>query len=220
MIPIKRSISFVAEVKKTKKDFDSARVKKRDEPPQARVRCVVTWQGKRVRLSVSYNVNPNFWEIALQRCRAKTYHGKNKIPASVINRSIDDLENLINGIFLSFEERDKMPTKDEFMDAYTRLTTTEENESKEEEVDVADLPLYTIYDEFVKDGITSGRWSKGTLVKTRTIKKHLQSISKTLSLNDIIKGGVNLLIEHFNTVLDNTKKKDWQIPPSRMTLPL
>ena len=55
--------------------------------------------------------------------------------------------------------------------------------------------------------MTSGRWSEGTLVKCRTIRKHLYSISRKLSLNDIINGGINILIEHFAKVPDNFKQK-------------
>ena len=97
MIAIKRNISFIVEVKK-----QSAKTDKKAKSPEGRLRCVVTWQGQRVRLSVSHNVNPDYWEVSLQRCRAKSVHGKNKTPASTINRDIDDLEILVNGIFLSF----------------------------------------------------------------------------------------------------------------------
>lgn len=200
MISIKRSISFSVEVKK-----QSTSATKKPKSTDGRLRCVVTWQGQRARLSVNHNVNPDYWEKALQRCRAKSTHGKNKTPASVINRDIYDLEILVNGIFLSFEEKDKIPTKDEFMEEYTRLTTPDVVEEKEE-ANIADRPLFPIYDEFIKDGLTSGRWSEGTLVKTRTIRKHLMAISKTLSLNEIIYNGVNTLIAHFNKVLDNTKE--------------
>ena len=202
MIAIKRSISFGVEVKKKPETAE-----KKNKKPEGRVRCVIVWQGQRVRLSVNHNVNPDNWEKSIQRCKAKSTHGKNKTPASVINKDLQDMEDLINSIFMRFEEADHIPTKEEFSEAYDRQVNPEKYIEKEKEANPADEPLFKIYDEFIKDGTTSGRWSEGTLVKCRTIRKHLRSISPKLSLNDIIKGGVNLFIEHFGKVLDNFKNK-------------
>ncbi|MCH5346337.1 MAG: integrase catalytic domain-containing protein [Muribaculaceae bacterium] len=201
MISIKRSISFVPEQKKVAKEN---RVGKNQT---ARLRCTVTWNSQRVRLSINHSVNPatTHWDASSQRCKARSYHGISRTPAVTINRAIDEQEQLVNHIFLLFEERDVIPTKAEFMEEYNRIVNPQDYE--EANKDVADRPLFAIYDEFVSDGTTSGRWSSGTLVKTRTIRKHLYNISPTLSLNDVINGGVNLLIKHFSTVLDNLKEK-------------
>lgn len=109
MIAIKRSISFGVEVKKKPETAE-----KKNKKPEGRVRCVIVWQGQRVRLSVNHNVNPDNWEKSIQRCKAKSTHGKNKTPASVINKDLQDMEDLINSIFMRFEEADHIPTKEEF----------------------------------------------------------------------------------------------------------
>lgn len=203
MIAIKRSISFAVEVKKTAEMGN-----KKEKKPEGRIRCVVFWQSQRVRLSVNHSANPDGWEKSIQRCKAKTTHGKSKTPASVINRDLQEMEDLINSIFMRFEEVGHIPTKDEFTEAYDRHINPEKYvDKKEDKSDPADGPLFKIYDEFIKDGITSGRWSEGTLVKCRTIRKHLAAISSKLSLNDIIKGGMNPFIEHFGKVLDNFKQE-------------
>lgn len=202
MIAIKRSISFGVEIKK-KSETDN----KKNQKSEGRVRCVIVWNGQRVRLSVNHNVNPDNWEKSLQRCKAKSTHGKIKTPASVINKDLQEMEDLINSIFMRFEEIDRIPTKEEFSEAYDRQVNPEKYIKKEKESNPADEPLFKIYDEFIKDGMTSGRWSDGTLVKCRTIRKHLYSISRKLSLNDIINGGINILIEHFGKVPDNFKNK-------------
>lgn len=194
MISIKRNISFSVE---TKNKADT----------EGRLRCIVTWDSQRVRLSLGHAVTVMGWERALQRCKARTTHAKYRTPAAVVNHDIDNMEILINGIFTAFEHQDKIPSKDEFLAEYSRLTTPDVKANDEtESVGIADRPLFPIYDEFVKDGTTSGRWSEGTLVKTRTIRKHLMAISETLSMNDIIKGGLTTLIEYFGKVPDNTKK--------------
>ena len=202
MIAIKRSISFGVEVKK-KPEADN----KKNQKSEGRVRCVIVWHGQRVRLSVNHNVNPDNWEKSVQRCKAKTTHGKNKTPASVINKDLQEMEDLINSIFMRFEEAGRIPTKEEFSEAYDRQVNPEKYVEKDKIVNPAEEPLFKIYDKFIKDGMTSGRWSEGTLVKCRTIRKHLYSISRKLSLNDIINGGINILIEHFAKVPDNFKQK-------------
>lgn len=199
MISIKRSISFITEAKK-----QSASSSK--QKPEARVRCVVTWHSQRVRLGVEHTINIQDWQPAIQRCKAKTTHGKNKTPASIINNDLQAMEDLINSIFMRFEETDIIPTKEEFSEAYDKQIHPEKY-TEAKVIDPADEPLFKIYDEFVKDGTISGRWSAGTLVKTRTIRGHLWKISHTLSLNDIINGGINPLIEHFAKVPDNLKQK-------------
>lgn len=205
MIAIKRSISFGVEVKKKVESDVSSKKRKSDD---GRLRCVVTWQGQRVRIGVNHSVNPDNWEKSLQRCKAKSTHGKSKTPASVINHDLDEMELLINSIFMRFEESDHIPTKEEFSEAYDRLVNPEKyKEVADVDISVADKPLFPIYDEFIQDGLISGRWSTGTLVKNRTIRKHLMSISPTLTLNELINGGTKQLIEHFSKVPDNFKEK-------------
>lgn len=202
MIAIKRSISFGVEVKKKPESENKTNPKS-----EGRVRCVIVWHGQRLRLSVNHKVNPDYWEKSIQRCKAKSIHGKNKTPAAVINNALQGMEDLINSIFMRFEEKDHIPTKEEFSEAYERQVNPEKFIEKEKESNPAEAPLFRIYDEFLNDGIRSGRWSAGTLVKCRTIRQHLYSISHELSLNDIINGGINILIEHFGKVPDNLKQK-------------
>lgn len=195
MIAIKRSISFGVEVKK-KPEADN----KKNQKPEGRVRCVIVWHGQRVRLSVNHNVNPEYWEKSLQRCRAKSIHGKNKTPASVINRDIDDFEVLVNGIFLSFEERDCVPTKEEFMEDYTRLTTPviQEPESETNE----DKSIFPIFDLYIKDNTKNGRWSESALKKNKTIRRHLYATSPTMTFEELEDSGMSDFINHLSSIKD------------------
>ena len=201
MISIKRSITFKPEANKA-----GNLSKGKDKSETVRLRCSVTWDSKRVRLSTGFNVNPSpgHWEESLQRCKAKSCHGLYKTPASVINRAIDQQEELINHIFHTFEEQDTIPSKEEFLKAYNTLAKPDETTS--EEVPVADKPLFPIYDEFMSDNSALGKWTYATRQKYRTIKNHLHSISPDLSLNDIVKGGNRLLIDYFSKIKDNLKQ--------------
>lgn len=197
MISIKRNISFALEVKpSTSKHPDTRRTA---STPSGRVRCVVTWKGQRLRIGLNHVVEEKGWEPLLQRCRAKTFHGKAKTPASLINRDIDELEELINGIFRAFEERDTIPSKDEVMSEYSRLTAPKECLNLEEKP----TDIFPVYEAFMRDGVLSGRWTTGTLTKFRTIGKHLKAISPNLTFADLDNDGVNRFIAHAATIPDN-----------------
>ncbi|MBD5357314.1 MAG: site-specific integrase [Bacteroides sp.] len=194
MIAIKRSISFGVEIKK-KSETDN----KKNQKSEGRVRCVIVWNGQRVRLSVNHNVNPDYWEKALQRCRAKTTHGKNRTPASVINRAIDDLENLVNGIFMSFEEKDCIPTKNDFMEEYTRLTTPDDKEESEPKESQSIFPIFDLY---IDDNTKSGRWSESALKKNKTIRRHLYATSPNMTFEDLEESGMTAFINHLSSIKD------------------
>lgn len=188
MIQLKRSISFVAEACAGNADT-------------ARVRCVVTWAGKRLRFGTGCVVNVRYWESALQRCRVRTYHGHTRLPAATINRRLDDMEELLTGIFRSFEAMEVVPTKEEYMAEYDKRSKPERGEREQ----AFQRSVFPAYDEFVKDGTRSARWSKGSLVKANTIRRHLFKMSPTLTFEELDEDGVSRLIEYFSTVPDNEK---------------
>ena len=196
MTPIKRNITFVPEVKKDKKGTKGSYDGKLDI--LARVRCVITWNGLRVRLNLGLDVCPDDWEPKVQRCAAKTYHGAYKTPASRINREIDDFEVLVDDIFRDFEEADTVPTREQFMEAYDRIQNPDKYKEGKEDAPIADRPLFPIYDEFVREGRLSGRWTASTFVKRGIIRKYLYNISRKLTLNQLIRGGVLFVIRHFS----------------------
>ncbi len=196
MITIKRSISFNVETKNKLETTD-----KKNKKPEGRVRCVIVWHGQRVRLSVAHSVNPDYWEKSLQRCRAKTIHGKNKTPASVINRDIDDFENLIDKIFQFFETKDCIPSKEQFINEYTRLTTSESETDTSIEPQ-KDISIFPIFDLYIRDNTDSGRWSESALKKNKTIRRHLYDTSPTLTFEELENDGMTLFIKHLSSIKD------------------
>lgn len=173
------------------------------------MRCVVTWHSQRLRLSVNHKVNPDYWEATLQRCRAKSTHGKNKTPASVINRDIDDLEVLINGIFLLFEEKDKVPTKEEFMEEYNRLTTPD---VEEKEDDCRDTSIFPLFDQYIDENVKNGRWSESARKKNNTIRRHLYNMSPTLTFEQLEETGMSDFIAHLSSIPDKEKREGLSNP--------
>ena len=67
-----------------------------------------------VSFSLGYRVDINKWIPDAQRCKSKTTHGEEKIPAFEINKSIELFENTVHEIFYNYEVKDKVPTTGEF----------------------------------------------------------------------------------------------------------
>lgn len=135
-----------------------------------------------MRLSVPFAINPKGWEKALQRCRAKTYHGQRKTPASLINRELDLLEDKINGIFAVFEETEEVPSVEAIKGKIDGNT---------DEMPKAEETLLNIFNKYVKEGTANGRWAKSTILdKYKTIDlpsdKALPVISNQ-RMNDYLK---------------------------------
>lgn len=82
------------------------------------LRLRITWDhGKSLTVSVGYHVERTDskgkakWDG--ERCLRNTTHGEDKVPASVINKILEQLEEKINSIFYSYELKDAIPEIDE-----------------------------------------------------------------------------------------------------------
>lgn len=192
---IKRNVSFVAEPERRSTAEDKS----------SYLRCVVTWGKNRVRFNIGYRINPDGWAKDSQRCKVKTTHGKQKIPASIINKDIEDFDSLINEIFSSFEEEDIVPDTKQLRERFEQKTRKKDN-PKEEETDV-DNSIFPLYDKFMKENQTNGRWNGSTDKKYTTLKNHLLAISPKLTFEELNDEGMNLLLEHFSKETGKYKRK-------------
>lgn len=142
------------------------------------LRLRIKWDGgNELTLSIGYNVDRTDsngkpkWDGS--RCIRNSFHGKEKIPASVINRTLVSLEENIEEIFTKFEFRDKTPTKEELKSIINGTPIeTEKN-------------LFTAYDEFLDEGKKVLQWSEGTYKKMKTLKKLLSLFDKDLKFSGI-----------------------------------
>lgn len=142
------------------------------------LRLRIKWEGgNELTLSIGYNVDrtdsngKQKWDGT--RCVRNTFHGKEKIPASVINRTLVNLEAQIDEAFASFELKDEIPTKDQLKSVIEGTPIeTEKN-------------LFTAYDEFLDEGKNVLQWSEGTYKKMRTLKKLLSLYNRNLKFSEI-----------------------------------
>ena len=193
---IKKSISFVAEPERRKTAEDKS----------SHLRCVVTWGKNRVRFNLGYRINPDEWAKDSQRCKVKSKHGKQKIPASIINKDIEDFDSMIRDVFVSFEEEDIVPTTQQLREKFEKLSG-KNDKSKEEDAAEIDNSIFPLYDKFMKDNQSNGRWNGSTDKKYTTLKNHLLAVSPKLTFDDLNENGLNLLIEHFSNETGKYKRK-------------
>lgn len=155
MIPIKRKLLYIF----------------RDTLLRLRVR----WSGETITFSLGYHVDrvdakgkPK-WDG--ERCMRNTTHGKEKVPAYVINAAIEELERKINLAFEVYENKNIIPTKEQLKSEVSGIKTKKEK----------DDTFFRAYDEFLEEGRTIFQWSEGTLKKMRTLKKLLLKYDPTMT---------------------------------------
>ena len=91
---------------------------KEKDNPTAKLRYRIKWSGFIVAFNIGYRIEIEIeiekWSKDTQRCKINTSHGKKKIPASIINRKINDYELACESVFFKFYNENKTPTADEF----------------------------------------------------------------------------------------------------------
>ncbi len=148
--------------------------------PDAKVRFRVKWTGGMAAFSVGYRVESLKWSPETQRCNKSTTHGEKKVPASTINRTIQQYQDITNSLFDAYENEDKNPTPQQFRDAFNKaigkLTKVKEKSS---------VLASEYFDRFISDQGTQNNWSDATITKFNTLKSHLIDFDDKLMLSKI-----------------------------------
>lgn len=183
MTPIKRGISFTAEPLGKTGEY-------------GRLRCIVTWNHQRARISLRLPLTMRNWDKITQRARARTYHGFTKVPATYVNCEIERVNDRLQEAFADFEARDKIPRPWEVATVVEKMY---------EGGDIGERGFFDLYDEYIQENLDNGNWTDSSLRKMKTIKRHLLSLDPDLTFDKLGDGGVRLMIKHFSTVPDKSK---------------
>lgn len=173
--------------------------------PYAPLRCRIRWGKNSTSVNIGFSVTVDYWDQATQQCARRSTHGKNDVPATIINRAIADAEELIHSIFAEFEAQEIVPTEEELKHTIDVRTGKI----------LCDNTIFPYYDEFLAHGST---WRVGTLKKLRTIKRHLQEFSPSLRFEDFDRGMADRLIAFYakrgfsnTTITKNINSVKWFI---------
>ena len=185
MIPIKRSLLYI---------FRGSLLRLR-----------ISWNhGQTLTLSVGYHVDrcdnkgKQKWDGS--RCVRNTTHGKDEVPASIINKTLENLEARIDNAFMTFEIQDAMPSPAE-------LKAVLKGEDKKPE---RKKSFFEAYDDFLAEGKNLLQWAPSTVKKLSTFRKLLYKFNPHLGFDDVTADMMKRLMSYQTThaVAEKSKKEE------------
>lgn len=180
---IKRNYSFIVDKEKDSED--------------GKLRLRIKWDNNKniVAFGVGYRVSLDKWSKETQRCKNNTTHGKKKVMANLINRTIQRYENIVEQVFAEFERQEIMPTKEQYKNAF--------NAAIGKKVVVQDdNNLFAVLDKFVADVGTTNTWTHATYEKFAAMKNKLQDFNSDATFDFFDEQGLNDYIAYLRDVKD------------------
>ncbi len=150
-----------------------------------RIRMRVRWNGKVAQFLIPFTVNPEKWNKATNRCVANTTHGKDKVSASEINRTVQIYEDAADDILQTDLSADEF--KNKFNVAVGKT------EYKSEEISLIELlDLFTL-----KSG-KENTWSERTYKHFISLKNHLLEYNENLT-NELTEDDLAGFVEYMQS---------------------
>lgn len=151
---------------------------KEKDNPTAKLRYRIKWEKNIVAFNVGYRIEIDKWSKDTQRCKINTSHGTKKIPASIINRKIQDYEQACEKVFSIFYLEGKVPSADEFRRVFNTEIGREVKEKRGE-------TFFEIYDLFMEEEGKKNLWTISTFKKMKTQRNHLYEFDPNISFSAI-----------------------------------
>lgn len=181
---IKRNCIFLLDKEKSKSD--------------AKLRYRIKWNGNTVSFNVGYRVDIDKWGPDGQRCKNNTTHSTKKVHSSVINKAIQSYEDICDNIFFIFEQKEIIPTPDEFKDEFNQRLGKKVKRQR---------TLFEYHTEFMIEQGKESQWEESTYKEHRTIQRRLKDFAPDLEFEDLTKQGLSMFVDYMHTVPINSKKK-------------
>ena len=159
--------------------------------PDAKLRMRVRWAGiYKADFNVGYRVLLKQWDAKTQRCIAKTLNLQ-KQPATMINRHIQQHEDMIVNIFKPYELRGCVPTPDELRTAFNQVAGR-----VKKKLELQGKDLFHYLHEFTQEIGSVNGWSIATYNVFRSVQGHLRSYNAHLNFSDLTEEGLSLYVSH------------------------
>lgn len=140
----------------------------------------VRWDAYSMAINVGYAVTLDKWVKDTQRCKLNTSHGEKRLPASMINRALSEMEAAMADAFAYFEAIDKVPNKRELKAEFLKRAGAEIKTSK-------DLSFFEAFDKFYTSQSIERLWERGTRLKINQLRNDLYEYDKHLTFNSLDK---------------------------------
>lgn len=171
---------------------------KEKNKPDAKLRYRIKWSGNTVSFNVGYRVDIDKWSPDGQRCKNNTTHSIKKVHSSVINKTIQSYEDICDNIFFIFEQKEIIPTPDEFKDEFNQRLGKKVKRQR---------TLFEYHTEFMIEQGKDSQWEESTYKEHRTIQRRLKDFAPDLEFEDLTKQGLSMFVDYMHTVPINSKKK-------------
>lgn len=129
----------------------------------------IRWGGNELDFSTGHEISPEHWEG--RRCRPGSRHGPALRAAGVINRELQALEDEVEQLFIDFERKGSVPTKQE-LKALLKADAPSED-------------LFTQFNVFIIEEAARKSWTDNTIVNVRQLIPILKAFRPSLSFSDI-----------------------------------
>ena len=149
----------------------------------------IRWADHRLLLWVGYEVDRSDdkgrpkWDG--RRCRQNSTHGSQKLPATTINKALDNLEAKVGEVFYMFEMSNKVPVPKDLKAALNDKTTKED--------------IWSAYDAFVRHGETVKHWEPNTVKSVRSVGALLKEFRPTLTFAAVTPALMSELVSYMET---------------------
>lgn len=150
---------------------------------EARVRMRVKWEGSRniVALNVGHRVNVGRWDTEEQRCAPRSFHGKYRVPAALINTELDRYADAVDDVFREFDKNGQIPTVDD-----VRKELDQRLKARDAHAD----SVFRAFDRYVSEKTERNRWSYRMIQKMQGLKVKLRQWRPQLSWEDFREDGL------------------------------
>lgn len=152
--------------------------KKNKDDEFAYIRYRVKWAGNTLAFSVGYSVTPEKWSVETQRCKVNSSHGSKRVPASIINRAINEMEEAMQAAFAYFELSEITPSKEDLKKEFLRRAGADIKTK-------SNVTLFEAFDIFVQTQSIENMWTKSTKEKLLQVKKDLYDFDRSITFNNL-----------------------------------
>lgn len=135
-------------------------------------RCITTF-------SVGIKVEIAKWSQDVQRCKNNTTHGKNMVPASVINKKLLEYEEKAERVFAGFG--DTLVSVKDFKKAYNVLL----GKGSIDDVPQQNSSIFPLYDIYCLAAAQINSWTRTTIKNHNTFKSNLLHFNSELTTEDL-----------------------------------
>ncbi len=135
-------------------------------------KCITTF-------SVGIKVEIAKWSQEAQRCKNNTTHGKNMLPASVINKKLSEYEEKAEKVFAEFG--DTLVNVKDFKRAYKVLL----GKGSIDDVQQQENSIFPLYDLYCTSTAQINSWTDTTIKNHNTFKSNLLHFNSKLTTGDL-----------------------------------